>query len=145
MFLPRGGTLWPFPCCYPGTMSTASADLMPAVTIFVSSYVYPQWCFWKTLFPRSHPPLLAFTIFLSPLLYRSLILKGKGLIKKSHLGLCRPRSLTVHGPVRVSLLIIIYWKKQFLWWEFSGALIYVYSNISLVVFVCLLCYIHLAK
>lgn len=47
-------------------------------------------------FPLVSSSPLAVTVFLSPLLQSSLILRGRGLVETSHLGPSSPRSLTLH-------------------------------------------------
>lgn len=60
-------------------------------------------------FPWSHPPPVAFTIFLSPLPHRSLALEGKSLIKTLHLEISAPMQAVL---LWISLLIPIYLQED---------------------------------
>ena len=71
------------------------ADLVGAVIVSLSSYVYQFSCAWKMLFLWSHllPP--APTISLHPLLRSYLSLEEGSLVKTFYLGLSAPKFLTL--------------------------------------------------
>lgn len=52
---------------------------------------------WFCLFPRSHPPPLALTAFLQPLLHRSLSLEGRGEMPAWHLRLSSLSTVSACG------------------------------------------------
>lgn len=91
-----GGTVSPSPLLRAGTLSGLNLcrscgcchSLYELVCVSVN-------CVYKMPFSQNHPLPLALTIFLRPLLHRSLSLYGRGLIETSHLGLGALKSLTL--------------------------------------------------
>lgn len=85
---------------------------------------------WQTLFHCRHPLLLAL-IVLVPLLQWSPTLENTGDITQlSHFGAKHPTiswSLDIDLSF-ISVLIVIYWKKELLWWGLADALIYMYKR-----------------
>lgn len=82
---------WMFEFCVAWTC----AGPVHAVTVSVGLSVHQSCCIWKTRLPESHLSPLALTIFLPPLLHRSLTLEGRDLTKTSHLRPNALRSLTL--------------------------------------------------
>lgn len=70
----RGVTLCPSPFFHRGSVWVQFVKVL----CYVSSYVPLHGCICKTLFPWSHPPAQAISIFLPPQPHRSLILKRQG-------------------------------------------------------------------
>jgi hypothetical protein len=93
--------------------------------------------FRKTYFFK-YSPHLAIPVFLFPLPIRSFSIGGKNVICTSHLELNTIFYFLYIDQLRISILIVIYSKKQFLYLELKDDLIYGYSN-KLFVFLLLSC------
>lgn len=90
-FLVNGGTT----CSLP-TPNDGFAQILfrPSQVLWIHMCIYLN-CVQETLFLWSHSTLLALTIFLFPLLQRSLSLEGRSVTYMHHLGMRIPNSLTL--------------------------------------------------
>lgn len=98
--------------------------------VCVYSYVHP-YCVWKMPSPRSFIPSLALIYSTSDSSFKKITEPcGQKVINTFYLGLSALNSLTFCTfLLLVSMLIIISYKKKFLWWRLSNAVIYRYRSI----------------
>lgn len=91
---------WHFVCFVPIFSVLAfcllCSDLLCAVSVSLSSYVYQFSSVWKMLFPCSHLQHLTLIIFLPSVPSRSLSLERNGFIQTSHLQLSSMNSLSTY-------------------------------------------------
>jgi hypothetical protein len=129
-YLLRGGTL----CDLPTLRGGLFVLLEPVQALYillnsVGSYVYKSKFVCKSFFSQSLPPSLALTIFLPPLLYWSLGLEGRGLIKISDWWMSVPNLFNIMHNVnlRVSVNLHLQYFSDGCWavhWSMDTALCY---------------------
>lgn len=108
----RKRTSWP-PGCW-DFMAWECESIVHATTINANLYVNYLFCAWKTLFHRSHLPVMALTNFVF-FLHRCLSLDEWGVVEMSHLWSNIPvASMTPLITAFSQLLIAVYSRRSFI-------------------------------
>lgn len=122
----------------------ACTSLIHATTISMRLYVHPPSIVWKILFPWSHPPPVALTIFPLPFHITSKLWGERYGIDIPFKAEYSKVSHSLHvDHLWSSMLISIYFKKC-LWWGLSDAMIYGYRNKPLWVLLLLCSFIRVS-